>query len=523
MKYLITFGTTIVTREQASEWGIDKVLVLGNDITENLLNLPQDKQLVFFIPTVSDYSNSLSYSGVSLALRILMKYLSNGRTDIDIVLMGNESEANFLLHYDYPNALKIPNIHYIRFNKRSVASYELPLRDQMRVEEYKPFLDNLGLKIPSSFKSTHSLTNEWCLFKWNSFMGLNENASSLEGYLYFDYLITLEKLNLIKNKKASDHLKNRISDILASRILVIDDTEGWHRFFKEMFSKTDKVEVHCIGENFNKLAFEDIEKIIADEVDNFKPDVIILDFRLMEDKDTEVKDDMKQISGFRVLAKVLKGDYKKPLGSFGRQVIIFTATSRIENILLLRQGNADGFILKEKAENYHGKEITKKVISGMLTTLETAIDRAKFLIPLNEMLDRLLALKDNASSNYTEVCMAIDMASQSVRQLTQNNILNEDILKLVFLDLFAILESLKEDNIESLYSYVNSEASRIGLSPKYQMLWYDIREIRKCIAHGDNIIRKGKLKDKTLSSIILLDWSLKLVEFILGFMTLYLK
>ncbi|MBD5241272.1 MAG: response regulator [Barnesiella sp.] len=506
MKYLITFNTTIVRQEQASEWGIDKVLVFGSDITENLLNLPQDKQLLFFIPTVRDYSNSLSYSGVNLALRILMKYLSNDRTDINIVLMGNESEANFLLHYDYPNALKIPSMHYIRFNKMFVASYELPLRNKMRVEEYKPFLDNLGLKIPSSFKSTHSLTNEWCLFKWNSFMGLNENASSLEGYLYFDYLITLEKLNIIKNKKASDHLKNRISDIPASRILVIDDKDGWHRFFKEMFSKTDKVEVHCIGENFNKLAFEDIEKIIVDEVDNFKPDVIILDFRLMEDKDAEVKDEMKKISGYRVLANVLKGDYKEPLGSFGRQVIIFTATSRIENILLLRQGNADGFILKEKAENYHGKEITKKVISSMVTTLETAIDRAKFLIPLNVKLDMILEIAVNS-----DVKVAADITSQSVRQLTQNNALSEDILKLVFLDLFSILETEKSSEYKFINDYVQNNAPINIL--KY---WNNIDSIRNSLAHGDKTV-KIDCREENISASLIQEWTLKLCEFLIGF------
>ncbi|MBD5172379.1 MAG: hypothetical protein HDS24_04100 [Bacteroides sp.] len=523
MKYLITFNTDIVRQGQASEWGVDEVLTLGNSLTPDLLNLPIVNHSVFFIPTVFDYSNSLSYSGADLALRILMKYISNGRSDIDIVLMGNETESNFLLHYNYPNILKIPGVHYVLFNKKLVASYVIPQREQLKAREYKVFFDNLGLKIPSSFKSTHSLTNEWCLFKWNSFMGFCENTSSLEGHLYFDYLITLEKLNLIKSKAVSDNLKSRINDIQSGRILVIDDKKGWHRFFKDMFSQTDKVDIHCIGDDFNKLELTDIERRIIDEVSDFNPHIIILDFRLMEDKDAEIKDDMKQISGYQVLAKVLKGDYKNPAGSFGRQVIIFTATSRIENILLLRNGNADGFILKEKPENYKGKEITKTVISKMISTLGNAIDRAKFLIPLNEMLDNLIAVKNTSKRNNPEVCLAIERASQSVRQLTQNNNLNEDILKLVFLDLYAILESLKNDKRESLFPYINSEASRIRLSSEYFVLWDDICEIRRSLAHGDNIIRKGKLKDKVVSSSILLEWTLKLAKFILGFMTLHLK
>lgn len=452
MKYLISFDTNVVRQEQSSEWEVGKVLTFGSNLSENLSNLPIDKQSVFYIPTVSDYNNSLSYGGANLALRILLKYLRSDITSFDIVLMGNESESNFLVHYDYPNILKIPGLHYIRFNKKFVVTYEIPQRVQLRAKEYKPYLDNLGLKIPTSFKSTHSLTNEWCLYKWNSFMGFNEDTSSLDGHLYFEYLITIEKLCSVKNKTASDYLKERISNFPSSRILVVDDKAGWHSFFNDMFSITDKVDVRCIGENFNKLNFADIEKSIADAVNDFKPYVIILDFRLMEDQDAEVRDNMKKISGYRVLYETLKGDYNNPLESFGRQVIIFTATSRIENILLLKEGNADGFILKEKPENYQGKEITKKAISNMVSTLNTAIDRAAFLIPLNEKLKELSTIintyycPENELSKKEELNVTVNVVSQSIRQITQNNLLNEDILKLVYLNIFNLFEEIKRSS-----------------------------------------------------------------------------
>ena len=208
MKYLISFDTDIIGQAQASDWSIDKVLTLGDDITNDLSHLPKvNEHLTIFIPTVFDYSNSLSYEGANLGLRIFMFYLRNNRTDIDIVLMGNETKENFLLHYDYPNLLKIPRVNYIRFNKNIVASYNHVDQTQLKANEYLSYLNNLGLKLPTSFKSTHSLTNEWCLYKWNSFMGFNENSYSLDGILYFDYLITLERLNHEKQKKASEDLK----------------------------------------------------------------------------------------------------------------------------------------------------------------------------------------------------------------------------------------------------------------------------------------------------------------------------
>lgn len=266
MKYLISFDTNIVRQELAHNWGVEKVLPSTEVLTSDLSVFSNDTEPVaVFIPTVFDYSNSLSYQGANLALRILMCFIRVGRTDIDIVLMGNESEANFLLHYDYPNILKIPGFHYARFNQKVVTSYKLPVREKLNSNEYIPYLDNLGLKIPTSFKSTHSLTNEWCLFKWNSFMGFDGDISVFENHLYFDYLITIEKLNQIRNKHVTDHLKEKIQSIPSTKILLIDDKEGWHCFFKKMFQTTG-VNLRCIGEDFNKLEFPDIEKVITDEV-----------------------------------------------------------------------------------------------------------------------------------------------------------------------------------------------------------------------------------------------------------------
>lgn len=447
MKYLISFDTGKIKQDHAAEWGVDEVLTLESDLKAGLTGLPQDKgSVVWYIPTVLDYNNSLSYDGADLALRILMRYLGEGKTDVDVVLLGNESAEDFMLHYAYPNILKIPGFHYSRFNKKLVSTFVVPHRDYLKGEDYIPFLNDLGLKFPSSFKSTHSLTNEWCQYKWNAFMGFDENASTLEGYLYFDYLITLERLNRVKNKPASDNLKGRINALPNSRILLIDDKEGWHKFFRDFFSYSTNVKLHCLGEDFSKLRYEDIEKRIKAEVNEFNPEVIILDFRLMEDQDAEIKDDMTKISGYKVLSQVLKGTYKESLPSYGRQVVVFTATSRIENILMLKAGNADGFILKEKPENYNGKEVTKGAISKMVTTLEKAVNRSKFLMPLNEKLDDLIRISiDNNANISKDLSSYILNVSYTVRQLIQHNDIDKEVLQMIFLSIFNIFEEIKRD------------------------------------------------------------------------------
>lgn len=518
MKYLISHDTKVVNLNQSKEWGVDCILSIDHILESDLSNLPQDNDsLVFFVPTVLDPRNSLSYAGADLALRIMMHYLRIGRTDIDIVLLGNEAELNFALHYNYPNLLKIPSFHYVRFNKKTVAQYQLPKRNLKDTDEYKFYLGNLGLKIPSSFKSTHSLTNEWCLFKWNSFMGYKENTSALDGHLYFDYLITLERLSRVKNKGASENLQDRLHKLPCMRILLIDDNKGWHDFFRKMLQDSHDVTLRCLGENFNKLEFTDIRRQIADTVTEFDPHIIILDFRLMEDKDAEVKDNMKHISGYKILAETLKGTYNKPLKSFGRQVLIFTATSRIENILMLRDANADGFILKEKPEKYNGKEFTKSVISKMVSSLVSAGERANFLIPLNKELDTLTDIINTLGVPTSDLGVTVDTVCKCVRQLTQNNVINEDILKVVYLNLFSILEFLNRHNSYNLDYYIKSEGAGLRLD-----LWVDMREIRNSIAHGDSIIKKGSFKDKYLSKEILLNWTINLATFIVEFVKRYL-
>lgn len=447
MKYLITHKTEIVNQGEAEGWGINKVVPFDN-LERNLSNLPLiDEPTIYFIPTILDSNNPLNYDGANLVLRILMYYVRSKRTNVDFVLMGNETERDFLLTFEYPNIMKIPGIHYTRFNKSVVRVYECPQREMLTPEDYLPYFEKLNLKLPLSFKSTHSLTNEWCLYKWNSFMGFGPSADLLEG-LYFDYLRTVERLNRVKNKTVSEYLKKRIEDLPTElRLLVIDDNSGWHDFFRNMFSDHPSIDVDCLGTDFRKKKYDDVvEGQIREKIKSFQPDVIMLDFRLMDDEDEKVKDNMKDISGYKVLSKVLKGDYETPCDSFGRQVLIFTATSRIENILLLKEGNADGFILKERPENYNGKEITKDLIAKMISTLKKASDRAKFLIPLNEKLKLITDyICNNSNPIGKDLKSMIENIAKFIRQLTQNNNLEIDILKLVFLNIFNIFEEIKRD------------------------------------------------------------------------------
>lgn len=134
MKYLITHNTEIVNQEDAEGWGVNEVMPFDN-LKRDLSSLPlTDEPTIYFIPTILDSNNPLNYDGANLALRILMYYVRSKRTNVDFVLMGNETERDFLLTFEYPNIMKIPGIHYTRFNKSVVRVYECSQRKCLRLK-----------------------------------------------------------------------------------------------------------------------------------------------------------------------------------------------------------------------------------------------------------------------------------------------------------------------------------------------------------------------------------------------------
>lgn len=526
MKLLISPSTSVIPADKMTteKWNVDHILTYGSDIKADFSQLPfkeSDPDVTIIVPTIIESRNALAYDGVALALKILFKTICARQRGINIILMGCETPSSFMRHYAYPNIMKIPGISYSLFNCKTVAALRPESCPIMLRDDYKPYLKNLGISMPTSFRSTHSMTNEWSLYKWNSFMDFDESADhGITDCLYFDYIKAIEKIDNIKSRKISNNepLCKKLEALRhkQSRVLLIDDNIKWHRFFEKFFSNSN-ICFESIGENFKKMAADEVLRQALEKVESFNPNIILLDFRLIEDKDADEK--FSNISGVTVL-QGLKGNFVNTGIAFGRQILMFTATSRIENFLRFKSLNADGFILKEKPENYTGKEITKDAISKMISSFETAIDRANFLIPLNANIDALSAISNKYPEMGEKTKIAIAMMSQSVRQLTQNNGLNKDVLKLAFLNIFSVLESLKDDN-GSLYKFISEEASRIKLSPEYFVLLEPICEIRKCLAHGDPVIDKGELRERIISVDILLKWTINLSVFIVEFLKLY--
>lgn len=490
-------------------WGVDCIYVWDTDIKDSLDALPAYvPELTFFVPVVLDRNNALLYDGALMALRILLRYICNYRKGINIVLLGTETLESFLSHFAYPNIIKIPGVYYCLNNQKIVSSTILPPNKISERRQYSPYLSQLGIKLPSSFKSTHSLTNDWCLYKWYSFMGFSDASDSVNwNSLYFDYLKAIEKIKDVKYRKLENNkdLQREIQTLreMPSRILLIDDNARWHQFFKEFFAGS-KVEFDSIGENYKKLDINAIESEISERIEAFNPDCILLDFRLIEDRDADCR--FEDISGTHILS-MLKGTFDNPGKSYGRQVLIFSATSRIENILRLKTLNADGFILKEKASFYSGKDDTKVIISDMVKTLSGGIVRARFLKGLNAKFDKISTLCNpyNYPADFVET---IKHTADSVRLTSQNNELNESVLQLIYLDIFKIFESIK--NISGIILYTDDYSLSVNARTLLQVCSYGKSAIFQKSNDDWNCIYKFSLssshhkycKDKNLNFAI---------------------
>ena len=150
-------------------------------------------------------------------------------------------------------------------------------------------------------------------------------------------------------------------------------------------------------------------------------------------------------------------------------------------------------------------EITKKAISKMVSTLNTTIDRAVFLIPLNEKIRELNAIR---LGNKPELSDTIQTVSESVRLITQNNDINEGVLKLTYLNLFSILECMKPSNMKHIDEYIQRTAPNEILKD-----WNNIDSVRNSLAHGDKEVKIDNRK-KALSLDLIKDWTLNLCDFI---------
>lgn len=340
------------------------VIKIEDYFPENYVN--GDFPELIFIPTILDNRNSMSYDGVDFAIRWYFYFIYlNQKLDFRIVLLGMEEKSSFFQHCNYSNFLKCPNVVYLQNSLEDIKLFlsENTIKKFDRDEALEK-IDLIGIKPPTSYKSHHSISNEWSILRWSKALNLQaefdselkKNEKNIKASLFYKYLnvkYPISSINALSKKK----LKN------SGSILLIDDEveKGWGVIFQEI-CKGKKYT--SLGKDFKKI--NDRDQIVDVAFDIAKDvDVIVLDLRLHDDDFDER--DPKKLTGYKLLKRVK--EHNK-----GIQVIIFSASNKIWNLQELQDVGIDGFILKESPENSIDQEFTKQLIENIYQTIDTCLD-----------------------------------------------------------------------------------------------------------------------------------------------------
>lgn len=519
MRILFSPNENIINSNQTKDWCVDEI-VLPSKLSD--FNLPDvDDGLIMFVPTIINQDFAIEYDGAEYALKVYFDCLRKKKLNIKIVLLGIESLQSFMLKFAYPKILQCPGFEYLLFNISEVTAYS----KDPDIIDYDSSIDSiksLGISLPESYKSNHSFINEWSVYKWSEFMGYDNSTllKAMKDNIYFDFLSTILGT---KKERVSSKILTEISN-LEGKVLLIDDSPYWHSFFTQFF-KDSKVQLKTLGLEFKKQQANNIVELCKKQVDESDPDVILLDFRLNEDKDFDVKN-RKEISGIKVLRN-LKGTlddehkYESPCKYFGSKIIMFTATGKIDHVFAMQDFGADAFILKERPENYIGKSSTKKVIGDIQFIIKEMMDCALVSKPVNVYLDHWLTYSSNPNVDDS-LSTKLKHVVEVVRPIMIGNFLTYSKLKLIYLECFSILDSLKTST-EKIKDYIDKLASELGLVSDKFVLWDNLDKLRNSLAHGDAIVEFKKNQKTIITKELISEWLVNLCDFIDSLIELLIK
>lgn len=416
-------------------------------------NIISDKDsLILLIPTILDPFNAYSYDGVEYALKYYCHFVSIKKGDFQIILLGTEEESSFWKHCEYSSFLKCPHVSYLKNNVYPLKEYLAHIEAVVFDMDWTCCIDRLkqvNVKKPASYKTHHSITNEWSIYRWSKCLGITnvEIQKEIEDFLYFNYL------KAIYSETGTEH-----SELLylfeKGKILLIDDEvgKGWHSFFKSFCGRGPSFS--SIGDSFKNLTPEEIINNAEQKVKEYNPDVVVLDLRLHDD-DFEIKDPM-QLTGSKIFERIKA--YNK-----GIQIVVFSASNKVWNYLPLA---SDGVILKESPDLSVNENYTQECIKNLRDTLMNCLKKSylRKIYPKIEKLKKLVKQSDYFGDETDVMLGNIDVAFDLLAKSEEAN----EYKAYSFLQLFLVIE--KYVGLESVFDKTDTSVYLYNGSNRYLIL-----------------------------------------------------
>lgn len=407
---------------------INDVEIVSFDRSQDFLSKVKEsaEDIILLIPTILDPFNACSYDGVEYALRCYFHFVETKQSNFGVVLLGTEEESAFWHHCEYAQILKCPHISYIKNNIYTIKDY-LNNADSITFnidwQDCIEQLKKINIRQPASYKTHHSITNEWSIYRWSKCLKIKniEIEKEIEDFLYFNYL------KAIYTETGVEH-----SDLLflfeKGKILLIDDEvgKGWHSFFKSFCGRG--AEFSSIGESFKMLTQEEIIDSVEKKVKDFNPDVVVLDLRLHDD-DFDSKDPL-QLTGAKIF-ELIKTINK------GIQIVIFSASNKVWNYLPFA---SDGVILKESPELSIKYNYTQECIKNLRDTLTNCLKRKYLRALFSSIATIKQSLPENDFGNA--IAKQLDIAYYLISRAEK-----PEQFAFAYLSLYMIIELINKEKL----------------------------------------------------------------------------
>lgn len=299
---------------------------------------------VIFLPFNLSEENYLELLGLQLAYHIRLTPLFCNTTT-PIVFYGDE---------DAYQINKFSKLGGILFTKNVFITPKLKIEDLIKQVDFinkqenvffdfnEDFLNRIQIKPSGNYETRHSIANEWAILRWANTLNLqseeiNKIESLIGSSLYYKYLKAIFPIQCEPNKAIF-----KISG--TGRILYIDDewNKGWEVVLEKFVSVSPDVVLKIFKYDFKDKTHEEILRECNIKVQNFNPDLVLLDLRL-SDSEFSNNTNSKELTGYKVLQAI------KAINP-GIQVLIFTASNKVWHLLELQAAGANGFLLKESPE-----------------------------------------------------------------------------------------------------------------------------------------------------------------------------
>ena len=363
---------------------------INDNLTEgNLKQKLENCDIVFIKAALS--KNYLEYLGLRLAYHIRLTKSLGEKANIPIVIIAEESFQYLGLTYPEPSIFFTKGIYLI---KESLDDYDRTIKwiNDRRIkplDDFSSFVSSITINPPASYLSHHSIANEWSILRWAKVLGISTESealkdvrSNIESLLYYKFLQAKYPIEA-EPDKAAFKINGKGS------ILYIDDewNKGWDLVFEKFFTPSPNIEFECLKYDFKDKPQEVIIKECKKVIESSKPDLVLLDLRL-SDSDFTNSHKSSLLTGYKLL-KAIK------LINPGIQVIIFTASNKVWNLIELQANGADGFLLKESPELTIHSSHTAESLSSLSKQITLCLSNAY----LKEVWEILEGIRRQFSAN----------------------------------------------------------------------------------------------------------------------------